>query len=151
MPDRLSGLRTAVDHDPVAVLQAALLSQTIGEVDRATHQRGMCIGSIGERGDMLGRDDEEVGRRLGVDVCKREEPLRLRDDVGGQAAACDAAEETVRSIHPAQEAAGASLAAGASFAESFAAACDFAASASFAAFALSVTQQRFLQKYLPLR
>ena len=48
---------------------------------------------------MLARDDQDVGRRLGVDVAEGNDEVVLVDEVGRDLAGDDAAEEAVGGFH----------------------------------------------------
>ena len=99
MPHRLAGLRPAIDHEPIAGLQSILTSKTIRKLHQATHQLRMRFGKIGHGGNMVGRDDEEVGWRLGVDVFEGQHPFTFCHDVRGKGALDDTAEEALRLAH----------------------------------------------------
>jgi len=91
MEDRLAGSRTGVDDDTV-VGQACLCSNLRDEVEHALVLVRGEFGDVVEAVDVPLGDDEQVRRRLRVDVADRDEALGGRDVV---AFAVERAEEAV--------------------------------------------------------
>ena len=84
MPHRLPGLRAAIDHDAIPGAQLMLLREPVGEVECLAHQRGVALVRFGQRGDVLFRNDEDMGRGLRVDVGEGHELVIFGHDLGGQ-------------------------------------------------------------------
>ena len=70
-----------------------------GDLPAETDQRGHGLrGPIGQLGGVRGvqaRDDEDVERRLGVEVAERDGVVGLRDDLGRDLPRHDATEQAV--------------------------------------------------------
>ena len=99
----------------------------------------MSVGGINECWNVFSGNNEDMGWGLRSDVFHGKEPVRFSHNLRGNLPTGDPTEETLRGEgHRAYADAGAS----------FVGSC---VAASFAAFSLSVTQQRLLQKYFPLR
>jgi len=160
MPDRLPGLFPAIDDQSVPGLgEVSLTRELVGEQDHLRHEIALGFGNVGERTDMLRRNNQEVGWRLRIDVAHRDQPIRLSYEFCRQHAPYDPAEEALvcirggggRMIRLSRDLARHVLA-GASFAGEEAATGSFSFdAASVAVFSLSVSQHRFLQKYFPFR
>ena len=67
----LATVRAGVDYDTIAIGQTLLASNCSGRGKKLAEQLGVTAGRMRNAGDMLARDDEKVGRCLGVDVRER--------------------------------------------------------------------------------
>src|SRR6266545_5841434 len=97
--DRLAGGLAHVGHHPEAAGDALVARHLVDGADQAGQQGGVVVGDHLEAGEVLGRDDQDVGRCLGVDVAEGDHPVAVEDDVGRQLALGDLAEQAVTVAH----------------------------------------------------
>jgi len=89
----LPGVSPVVDHQPVAALGDALFAGNLGCDNEHTPQRRFVFrGRVVDGGDGLIGDDQDVNGRLGVDVSESRHLVILVNDVGGDFAFDDFAE-----------------------------------------------------------
>ncbi len=93
----LSPIRTGVDHDAETIVEVLQLSDFIsGEKEFAEQfgfsRRGMC-----ERSEVSLGDDQDMHRRLWIDVRERQHVIVFKQTRDGNGARGNLAEETVRS------------------------------------------------------
>lgn len=94
--DALHGIRSGVDHQPVAALRDALLLCDLPRgSQQPAHERVVVLLQIVDGAHVLVRDDQHVGGRCRADVVERGYVLVLVDAVGWDAAGDDAAEDAV--------------------------------------------------------
>jgi hypothetical protein len=94
--DRLARARARVDDGAVAALRESFLGGDARRGEEESAEEGLVgVGGVGERGDVAARDDEDVGGGLRVDVAEGEGVLVRVDDLRGDFARGDLAEETV--------------------------------------------------------
>ena len=97
VPDAVLRVLPDVQDQPVAAFVRCPRTRPPA---RATTSRSASVLGVGRPDrrsivDVTARDHEDVGRRLRVDVPKRERALRTRNHVGGQLACDDPAEQAV--------------------------------------------------------
>jgi len=94
--NRLARVFVAVEDKTIAFLRYAKAPRDLtGGKDKASHKRGMPFLNVVRRGDMLAGDDEDVNGGLGADIPKGDQIGCLENNVRGDFAGGDAAEETV--------------------------------------------------------
>jgi len=98
--DGLAGGFATVADDAIAV---GIEMQTAGDLRRANHQSadesGLAVIEIVKRGDVAPGNDEDVRRRLRIDVVKGEDLIVFEDLPRRDLAVRDAAEETFVVCH----------------------------------------------------
>ena len=100
--DDLSALRPRVHAEPEAFLGVAgILGQSASGHHTAAEHEGVLVRRVDQRGDVATRDDEQMDRRLRVDVLERDNRVVLLHDVARTLARDDAAEQAV--VHGASE------------------------------------------------
>ena len=83
-----------VRHEPVAGIGHALGSRQVRrDREQPPEQRPVRLAQVGRRGDVRPRDQQDVGRRLGLDVADRDDQVVVVDPRGRQLAVDDAAEQ----------------------------------------------------------
>src|SRR5450432_3363291 len=94
MIDRLPAIGIRIDDHTISGLGDSLALRQLRRQPRhlTDDQR---ILHIGERRDVRARNDDDVRRRLRIDVAEGDALRRLRDELRGNLAADDAAEEAV--------------------------------------------------------
>jgi hypothetical protein len=98
MVDGLAAFGTGTDDDAIAFAEA-LLARNFGSGAQEVSEQGRIGGfRVGERGEVLLWDDEDVGRRFGIDVVEGEEVVVLFHLLRGDCAGYDFAEETVHGV-----------------------------------------------------
>jgi hypothetical protein len=91
----LTRVRSGVDHHAVATLQKPLFpSQLPGSQEEGPHELGVGLLKVRDTREMLPGDDENVGRRLRVNVPKGKEIGGLEDDLRRDVTLRDATEKT---------------------------------------------------------
>lgn len=96
MPHRLASLRAAVNDDAEAGGRELIRSrEAVGKVQSVPHERGMGLGGVNKRWDVLCRDNEDVRGGLRVDVFEREEAVRFCNNLSRDAASDDLAEQAI--------------------------------------------------------
>jgi len=94
--DGLPGLRIAVEHRPVAAIRVSILAREgRGTAHHLADELIVVRGQIVEGGDVPARHDEDVHRRLRIDVPERDHPLVGMDDVCRDVPSRDPAEQAV--------------------------------------------------------
>ena len=94
MGHALAGARAGVGHEPKARLgDTGVACQLRRDGEQAAERRRLGVGQCGGRDDVLARDQQQMSRRLGRDVAKREDEIVLVEDVGRNLATGDLAEE----------------------------------------------------------
>ena len=83
MLDALARILAHVGNDPVAAVAAQVLAQLGDGGKDMAQQSPILFGQGSSRCDMLLGNDEEVNRRLGVDVIKGQQLVILVQLVGG--------------------------------------------------------------------
>ena len=66
--DRLAAVVARVDDDAVAVRESCFAGDLCGDGQQMPQQALVAAAGVRERGDVLARKDQQVGRRLGADV-----------------------------------------------------------------------------------
>ena len=93
--DALPCSRSAVENHAKAVLRDPLILRQPGSrIKNIPHKPLIPLLQIEERRDVFTRDDQDMDRRLGVDVPKGHNGLVLVDDIPFDIAFDDAAEKT---------------------------------------------------------
>lgn len=83
MKHALPRLVVGVHHQPVTMLGEALLcGELFGGEKQLADQHGIIALQIIDRGDMFARNDQDVGRRLGVEITKGDD-IPIFIDLGG--------------------------------------------------------------------
>lgn len=101
MGHQLPSLFTAVDYQAVAGFgDAFLLSKPVGDGDHVSHQGRLLPGYLGQRSEVFFGNDQQVHRRLGVDVAEGNYLFILVYDVAGYFTGDDVAEHAVHLISP---------------------------------------------------
>jgi hypothetical protein len=91
----LTAIFACVDHDAIAVGESLLFGDSFDGEQEVSHE-GVVLGfGIGEFGDRLLGDDEDVDGGLGVEVAEGEGEVVFVDDIGGDFFANDFAENCV--------------------------------------------------------
>lgn len=81
MKNALARPSPTVNHHTVTVLRnPLLLRQLIGDGKNFADQLFILLLDIEQRGEVLARDDQDVNRRLGVNILKRNNGTVLIDD-----------------------------------------------------------------------
>ena len=70
MIDRLAAIGSGIDDDAVALRQTFLPSYLRRGPHQVTEESSMFGASLGERADVLSRNDQDVHRRFRIDVSK---------------------------------------------------------------------------------
>src|SRR5262249_17770359 len=91
----LAGLLLAVQNEAIAVLQAKLHRQLRRDEMEMTDQVAVGVGQIRVRRNHLARNDQNVHRRLRVDVVKRQAAVIFVDDLGRNLAVDDLLKDVV--------------------------------------------------------
>ena len=92
----LPGAAVAIEHRPVAVLRVPLiLGDLCGARNQSAHHRRVPFLDVVQRRDVPAGDDEHMERRLRIDVLERQQLVVLVDDLRGDLAVGDLAEQTV--------------------------------------------------------
>jgi hypothetical protein len=91
--DGLAAVGAGVDDDAVAVGEVLLAGDFGGGGEELAEERGVGGGGVGERGDVLFGDDEDVDGGLGVDVREGEDVVVLIEASDGDGAGGNLAEE----------------------------------------------------------
>lgn len=93
MKDGLARARIAVDHRPVAALCNAFLRRNFSRnLKQSAKQLGILRLRIVQGWDGLARDHQDMHRRLRIDIAKGDDLRILINDVGGDVAGQDPAE-----------------------------------------------------------
>lgn len=99
MPHRLTSLRAAVNDDAEAGGGELIRPrEAVGKVQRVPHERGMGLGGVSKRGNVLCRDNEDVRGGLRVDVFEREEAVCFCNNLSRDAASGDLAEQAISHV-----------------------------------------------------
>lgn len=94
MKHRLSAVTTAVDDHAIAVwFQAGGTGNARGRDEESSHERCRLVVEIGETGDVLFGNDDDMRGRLRMDVTEGVEFLVFVDTGGRDASLVDLAEE----------------------------------------------------------
>lgn len=90
MPDRLPAVLSLVDHHAIPVLRDAFPTNDLTDrpVNRG-EERTVRVGGHAQSLDMFSGNDEEMNRRLGIDVSKGDDVVVLKNDVGLDFASCN--------------------------------------------------------------
>ena len=92
----LPALRPAVHEDTIAAISEPLpLAERAGGKETPSNRHDVVWGHRLDRRDVMLRDDQDVDRRLWIDVCEPEHRVVLVLDVGGTLARDDTTEEAV--------------------------------------------------------
>ena len=92
----LAGTGAGIHHHPVPFVSDPLsLGQLLGRQEEFPHQFGMGGIDLSDRGQVGPRDDEDVGRGLGIDVPKGHKVRRGEDHLGRDLPSCDSAEKAI--------------------------------------------------------
>src|SRR5690606_16720138 len=95
--DRLPCVLTAVHYHPVAALgKAHFFRQLGGHPVQVAHQLAVVFCNVIDGCDGLLRDDQQVNRRLRVDVAERQAEIVFVDDVCRDLAVDDLGENSLR-------------------------------------------------------
>jgi hypothetical protein len=95
--DFLASVGPAVQDESVSSLVDLLfLGEPGGHPDHAAERRLIRLGHVGDSRNRFVGDDEDVGRRLGLDIPKRGHQLILIDELGGNFPSDDLREHRVR-------------------------------------------------------
>jgi hypothetical protein len=70
MIDGLAAVFACIDDDAIALRQSLLACKTGCDPQQVTEKRGMSFAGFSERDEMLTRSDQQVDRRLGMNVCE---------------------------------------------------------------------------------
>ncbi len=98
--DFLACVGPTVQDEPVSrFVDPRFLSEPGGHPDHAAKRRLVRVGHVGECRNRLVGDDENVGRRLGLDIPKRRHQLVLIDDIRGNFLADDLRKDRVCRQH----------------------------------------------------
>jgi len=93
MVDRLAAVGAGVDDQAVAVGKVLCAGDFAGGVEELAEALGVVLRGVRVRSDVVFGDDEDVDRRLRIDVGEGEGVLVLVDAGGGDFAGDDFAEE----------------------------------------------------------
>jgi hypothetical protein len=94
--DGLSGKPVAVEDGPVAALRMSVLrGNERGPSHQLTYDPVVGLIEIVQRRDVAPRDDEDMQRRLWIDVADGNDAFVLMDEGAGDVASYDLAEETI--------------------------------------------------------
>ena len=92
--DALAGAGAAVHRDPT-IAAAVGVSDLHGDAMEMADERVVLVGEIGERRDVLARNDQYVRRARGVDVAKRDRAIVLVYAICSCLTGCDSTEEAI--------------------------------------------------------
>lgn len=93
--NRLAAVFTGIYDDTVTVCKALLARHFCRRPEEMAKECLVALIGVSERADVLARDDENVGGRLGVDVRESVDQLVLVDRAGRDVAFGDLAEDAV--------------------------------------------------------
>ena len=93
--DSLAAVGTGVDDDAETVVEMLLLCNFVGCGEELTEEFGVGGGGVRERGEVLFGDDQDMHRRLWMDVGKREDLFVLKEMRDGDRAGGNLAEEAI--------------------------------------------------------
>lgn len=98
MPDRLPAVAPGIDHQTVAsILEPFRLGNLGGQANGTANGQFRAVGiRIHHAGDMLGRDDQNMDRRLGVEVSKCDGMVVSGHHGGRNLPGHDATEDAIR-------------------------------------------------------
>jgi hypothetical protein len=94
--DCLSTIGSGVDYYAKAGIEMLLLCHFVGDGEQLAKKFGVAGRGVGERGEVLFGNDQDMHRRLWMDVGKREHVLILIEMRNGDRAGGNLAEEAVR-------------------------------------------------------
>ena len=96
MRDSLSGVRSVIRDDPVAaVMEPVLGGHTRRQRQRVRRDVPIAATDVAQGRDVLSRHDEDMDRRLRVEVVEGDVVLALGDELRSKLAARDAAEDAI--------------------------------------------------------
>ncbi len=96
MPDHLPAGRVAIDNDPETVFsKTEVMGDLAGDLMNMTDQFIICSCQIKNGADMLARNDQEMMRRLRVDVLDDDQTIILENLLAGDLAGNDFTEYTI--------------------------------------------------------
>jgi hypothetical protein len=96
MRDRLSGVRPVICDDPVAaVMEPVLAGDTRCQSQRVRGDVPVAATDVAQGREVLARHDEDVDRRLRVQVVEGDVVLALSDELRTKLAARDATEDAI--------------------------------------------------------
>lgn len=92
----------AIDDEPVAGLfQTVLPGQAIGKLHGVAQEGRVRLGGVGERRNVRGGHDQQMGWCLRMEITKRHEAFCFSDDLGWQRAIGDPAKDALLAArHP---------------------------------------------------
>ena len=94
--DRLTGAAIGVEHGSIAFLGVSLFLCDRGRRSlHRSHQRIVMSGEIVQRRDVAARNDQNVKRRLRIDIPDGDELVILMDEAAGDLPSDDLAEEAI--------------------------------------------------------
>ncbi len=79
MRHRLTGVRALVDHQAISVAKPFLLGNLLRRVEKV--QVVACLRQFGYAGNLLPGNDQDMGRRFGLDISKRNHVIVFVNDV----------------------------------------------------------------------
>ena len=96
MMDRLSAIVARIHNDPVASIEVQGTRSVCRGRHQKAQQRSIAGDALCQRGDMLFRNDQQMRRRLRIDVGKYNAAVVLVDPVGWDGARDNLAKQAVR-------------------------------------------------------
>ena len=100
----LAAVFAGVDDHPITFREAFGTGDFGGGAEQVAEQSFVASPGIGERADMLAREDKHMGRRLRIDVREGVAELVLVEGFGGNASFDDLAEDAAHDGFSVQEA-----------------------------------------------
>lgn len=93
----LSAIRAGVDYDAKTVVEMLQLRDLIGGKEEFAEQFGVGGRGVSQRVEVSLGDDQDMHRRLWIDVRERERMIVFKQTCDGDCARGDLAEEAIRS------------------------------------------------------
>ena len=87
-----------IGHHPIAAVESLPHGQAPDDLEHLHQNLLVGCRQVGDRRDMLPRDDQQMGRRLGVDVTEGHDPVRAVDHIGIDGTGGDPAEEAIAQL-----------------------------------------------------
>lgn len=96
MKNLLAGVPGRIEDDPISPFTKSFVPGYVSRCEEyASQDRGAVFGNLVQRGEVVFGDDEDVDRRLRIDVLEGQDFSVLEHDPGGDLFGDDLAEDTV--------------------------------------------------------
>jgi hypothetical protein len=98
MGDGLASIASDVHDNAVPILEAEFLCEVADRQEQLTQEGAIVVTGMGDRLDLLFRDDQDMDGRLGIDVVECQNLVVFIDDAGRDFFIDDAFEESLRHV-----------------------------------------------------